>query len=104
MIHLEGYEPKNNQTLEEVMKDSLNHTTNEQKRCLKCEKLLALTEFYSKGANRFEAKCKDCSKKQKAKLYKVNKTVEKRNATLGKVEMELVPVIENYLLKIVRGL
>ena len=86
------------------MKEFKNHTTSEQKQCLKCEKLLTLSEFYSKGVNRFEANCKECSKKQKVKLYKVSKTVEKRKVTLGKVDMELVPVIENYLFKIERSL
>ncbi|MFY7992603.1 MAG: hypothetical protein ACOVP4_04850 [Bacteriovoracaceae bacterium] len=81
-----------------------NNTRNDQKQCLICLGVLPLSEFYTKGENRYDANCKECSKKQKVKLYKVSKAVEKRKATLGKVEMKLVPVIENYLLKIARGL
>lgn len=90
--------------LEEMMIKTENNTRNEQKQCLMCSEVLPLSEFYTKGENRYQANCKECSKKQKVKHYKMIKTVEKRQATLGKVEMKLVPVIENYLLKIARGL
>jgi hypothetical protein len=74
------------------------------KECSSCLKEFDLNQFYTKGKNRYESICKVCSKKKKTKRYRMKITVNKRKETIGIKSIELVPTIENYKLKILRGL
>jgi len=74
------------------------------KKCSSCSEELDLGQFYTKGKDRYESVCKVCSKAKKVKQYKMKQTVSKRRETIGIKSIELVPTIENYKLKILRGL
>ena len=72
------------------------------KGCSSCKKELDLSQYYTKGKNRYESVCKQCSRAKKNKQYKLMQSVNKRRETIGLKSIELFPTIENFKLKILR--
>lgn len=84
--------------------DFLTTISSNLKECRSCIKMLDFNQFYSKGKDRHESVCKECSRARKVKRYKMSKAVTKRKESIGIKSIELIPTIENYKLKILRGL
>jgi hypothetical protein len=51
------------------MKTQNDHPNNVTKKCSSCDNELPITEFYSKGSEGFESRCKKCVLKSKKKYY-----------------------------------
>lgn len=85
------------------MNDLSESVISDLRRCGSCKKDFDLGQFYTKGKDRYESVCKECSKTKKIKLYKMKQAINKRRETIGIKTIELIPVIENYKSNTLRG-
>ena len=80
------------------MNNHETHLITNEKVCGECGELYPLTNYYTRGKNRYEANCKPCALEIKKKIYKTAKTIQKRKLTLGKKPIRLIPLIKHNLI------
>jgi hypothetical protein len=60
------------------------NSSDEGKKCIKCNVLKEVKDFYTKGA-RIESRCKVCQRKERKERYKKKKSKEKKRSSRGRL-------------------
>lgn len=75
------------------MKQEKSNLLKNEKICTCCNKRLLITEFYKKGSEGFESRCKKCVLKSKKKTYIQKNKIKKTRSTFQISEYVISEVI-----------